>query len=382
MADEGGTVVLADGVYESDAVPMVLVKKSVTIKGAEGATPVLRGNDQFPDAIRIEAGTSDVTLSNLSFDNFNGEGVKVFCVVCEDAPENTNIVFEGLDFTSGGTPIIVENVSGLTVRSVRAVENDFHGFLCSPGPCDGVTIVDSTFASAIQSDSNGIRIESGDDVVIETSDVSGNQGGGLYSNASSTRVSRSRFQDNGDSGAWLAASNSEISDSILARNGEEGLVLGEVFCDICRAAGTFSVANVLSVQNTIGVSVEAHSKVTVQMFNSIVADNAGTGMRLSGPVKLARLDHDLFDVGDSIAVLYRGESYSEVDLGDGKIPAPNNSETYGGPLEFLAPDDFHLAPGSEGVNAGTQEGVVSQVDIDGNPRVAGEEIDIGPYEQE
>ncbi|HYI43854.1 MAG TPA: protein kinase [Actinomycetota bacterium] len=381
-AGEGGTVILADGLYESDKVPMVTIKDPVTIMGAEGARPVLRGNDRFADAIRIAAGTSDVTLANITFDNFNGEGVKVFCVDCGKVPENQNIVFEGLEFTSGGTPITVENVAGMTLQGINVHENDFTGFVCSPGPCDQVSIADSSFTSSRHKFGEGVRIERGDGLVIETSDMSGNPGNGLYSNASSTSVSRSRFQDNGDSGAWLAASNSEIRDSILARNGEVGLVLGEVFCDACRAAGTFSVVNVLSAQNDVGIDVEAHSKVTLQMFNSIVADNVGTGLRISGSVKLARLDHDLFDVGGAIAVLYRGESYSEEDLGNGEIPAPNNSETYGGPLEFIAPDDFHLVPGSEGVNAGTQEGVVSLVDIDGNPRVAGEEIDIGPHEQE
>jgi hypothetical protein len=84
-----------------------------------------------------------------------------------------------------------------------------------------------------------------------------------------------------------------------------------------------------------------------------------------------------------VAVTYRGEGYSEDDLGEGRIPIPDDmGETYGSVPEFLAPDDYHLAPGSPGVNEGTQEGVLSQVDIDGNPRVAGKEIDQGPYEQE
>jgi hypothetical protein len=214
--------------------------------------------------------------------------------------------------------------------------------------------------------------------------MSSNPGNGLYSNASSTRVSRSRFQDNGGAGAILSGSDSQIRDSISARNGEEGLILGGGDCKSCELTGTFSVVNVLIADNLVGVSAEADAsdEVSLQMFNSIVTDNAGTGLRIVGPVKLTRLDHDTFNSGSWVAVTYRGEGYTGDELGEGRIPIPNDQgETYASVPEFLEPGDYHLAPDSPGVNEGTQEGVVSEVDIDGNPRVAGGEIDQGPYEQ-
>ncbi|MEA2447377.1 MAG: hypothetical protein QOK47_1014, partial [Actinomycetota bacterium] len=115
MAGDGGTVILADGTYKATRTPMLLIDHPVTIRGATGAAPVLQGGDAHPDAIRIAAGTSDVTLANLKFDGFLGEGLKVFCSKCEDAIENRDITLEELEFTAGGTPLTIENVAGMTL---------------------------------------------------------------------------------------------------------------------------------------------------------------------------------------------------------------------------------------------------------------------------
>jgi serine/threonine-protein kinase len=384
MADDGGTVLLEDGTYEATTLPVLEIDKPITVSAAEGASPVLQGSEEFPTAIEVVAGTSGVTISGLRFEGFPGEGVKVFCDHCGKRIENSDITLQDLEFTGGGSPLIIENVSGLTLDRINVHENEFTGMTCTPGPCNQVAIVDSFFHSARHQFGEGVRIERGDDVVIETSDLSSNPGNGLYSNASSTRISRSRFQDNGGVGAILAGSDSEIRDSISARNGEEGLILGRSICKPCRVTGTLSVVNVLVADNVVGVSVEANATddISLQMFNSIVTDNAGTGLRIRGPVKLTRLDHDTFNTGKWISVLYRGKTWYEDDLNNSRIPIPDDAgETYGSVPEFAAPNDYHLAPDSPGVNEGTQEGVVSEVDIDGNPRVAGGEIDQGPYEQ-
>jgi hypothetical protein len=230
-----------------------------------------------------------------------------------------------------------------------------------------------------------VRIEKGNDVFIETSDLSSNPGNGLYSNASSTRVSRSRFQDNGGVGAILSGSDSEIRDSIAARNGEEGLILGEGGCDgDCSATGTFTIANVLVADNLVGISVEndKQDEIVFEMFNTIVTSNDGTAVRILGAVRVGRLDKNLFHTTPRyLAIGLDRDAYDERELNNGLFPGNVDEGTYAIAPEFVATDDYHLAPDSAGVDDGTEDGVTSEVDIDGNPRVAGEGIDRGPYER-
>ena len=384
QAGEGETVTLLDGTYEAQAVPMLVVDGSVTITADEDAAPVLQGDRDHPDGIYVTPGNSDVTISGIKFDDFDGEALKFFCEVCEEDPENTSITLQDLEFVGGGSPIIVENVEVLNVQRVKTEENFHTGLLCSPGPCNEVTIADSFFHSASQPDADGVNIESGDEVYIETSDASFNGRAGFVSGASNTEIIRSRATNNRDIGVSLTGSDSEIRDSIVALNRDVGLVMGEGGCEGCSATGTFKVVNVLVADNgSEGISVEndGSDEIKFQMFNSILTDNGGTALVVAGATRITRIDFNLFDTAGAIAVSYRGTNYSENKLSNSGFPGEIDAGTYASTPEFVAPGDYHLAPGSGGVDGGTQEGVVSQVDIDGNPRVAGEEIDKGPYEQ-
>lgn len=382
-AEEGGTVVLMDGAYKSQSDPMLEIDKAITITADEGATPVLQGDTEHPDGIYVVAGTSDVTISKVRFEDFDGEALKVFCEICENEPENANIRLEELEFTSGGSPIIVENVDGLSLQRVTLEENEHDGFLCSPGPCNEVTITDSFFHSANQPGSNGVTIESGNEVYIETSDASFNSGGGFVSAASSTQIVRSRATNNADLGVSLTGSDSEIRDSIVALNRDLGLLMGEGGCPGCAATGVFRIVNVLIADNGSGISIEndESDEITLQMFNSIITDNGGTALDVSGAVRITRLDYNLFDTAGAVAVSYRGTDYTENKLNHSAFPGDFDAGTYASTPTFEEPNDYHLAADSSGVNGGTQVGVVSQVDIDGNPRVSGDEIDMGPSER-
>lgn len=384
-AEEGETIKLMDGTYTADAVPMLVIERSVIMEAVEGTLPVLQGDAEHPDGIYVTPGTSDVTISGINFDNFDGEALKFFCERCEKEPENFNISLRDLDFTGGGSPIIVENVEGLNVAEVKTQENFHTGLLCSPGPCNEVTIVESLFHSGSEPDADGVNIESGDEVYIETSDASFNGRSGFISGAANTQIIRSHATNNRDIGVSLTGSDSEIRDSIVALNRDVGLVMGEGGCDGCAAQGTFKVVNVLIADNgSEGISVENDDddEIKFQMFNSILTDNGGTALVVSDGVRMIRLDFNLFDTAGSVAVTYDGTDYSENDLNHSRTPARIDGGTYASTPEFEGPNDYHLTGDSSGVNGGTQEGVVSQVDIDGDPRVAGDEIDMGPYERQ
>ena len=382
-AEAGETVTLLEGTYAADAVPMLEVKVPMTITAEEGAAPVLKGDLEHPDAIYVEPGVADVTISGIKFDNFDGDGVVFFCKICEEDPENINITLQDLEFADGGSPIIVQNVDGLSVERVSAHENFHTGLLCSPGPCNDVTVIDSEFHSASEPDADGVNIESGDDVYIETTDASFNGASGIVSSASTTQMIRSRATNNHEVGVSLTGSDSEIRDSIVALNRDVGLVMGEGGCKGCSATGVFKVANVLVADNGAGINVEndRSEEIAFQMFNSILTDNGDTALTITGSVRVTRLDFNLFDTAGSVAIAYRGKDYTENDLGHSRFPGAVDAGTYPSTPSFVGPNDYHLAADSSGVNGGTQEGVVSQVDIDGNPRVSGDEIDMGPYER-
>lgn len=182
----------------------------------------------------------------------------------------------------------------------------------------------------------------------------------------------------------LTGSDSETRDSLVALNRNVGLLMGEAGCDGCSSTGVFKVVNALAVKNGLGISVENDDsgEIDLQMFNTIISNNGGTALQITGAVRVVRLDHNLFDTAGNLAIIYRGKEYTENDLNYSRFPGEVDSGTYASTPNFVGPDDFHLRVGSSGVNEGTQDGVLSQVDIDGNPRVAGKEIDRGPYERE
>jgi hypothetical protein len=307
-----------------------------------------------------------------------------FCEICEKEPENHNLTLQDLEFVDGGSPIIVQNVQGLAIERVSVHENYHTGFQCSPGPCNEVTLVDSEFHSASEPDADGVFIESGDEIYIETTDASFNGARGIVSGASNTQVVRSRSTNNHDIGMSLTGSDSELRDSIIALNRDTGLVVGEGDCSGCAATGTFKVVNVLIADNGsegIVVQNDGSDEIKFQMFNSILTDNSDIAVVVTGAVRITRFDFNLFNTAGAVAVSYGGRDYSEDKLSRSGFPGDIDAGTYASDPEFVGPDDYHLRPDAGGVNGGTQEGVVSQVDIDGNPRVQGDEIDKGPYER-
>lgn len=66
------------------------------------------------------------------------------------------------------------------------------------------------------------------------------------------------------------------------------------------------------------------------------------------------------------------------------MPIPNQTGMiYGRDPLFVdeSNGDHHLQPASPGIDAGITEGLsLPDVDLDGNPRIVGEKIDIGAYE--
>ena len=80
------------------------------------------------------------------------------------------------------------------------------------------------------------------------------------------------------------------------------------------------------------------------------------------------------------AITVGEEHYSQDDLNSGEFPGDTDDETYADDPEFAGPDDFRLRQGSPAIDSAGDEGITSNTDLQGNPRLSGETIDRGAYE--
>lgn len=386
MAGEGGTVVLRDGIYEAQGNDfLAVIQQPVTIEAAEGATPIIRGGSQGGNGFGIEAGTSSVTIRGISFEAL-GKPLKVFCQSCEKEAENGDLSFEKLSISGSTTGIFVENAETVRLDEVTISDTVESGFLCNPGPCNAVEIARSSFEGASGSESDGIQIVSGEEVLIEDTVVRDNGSDGMDIDAAFVQIVRSESLDNAGSGLLLWPANAFVSDSIFARNGGEGISACAEGCD---AGGTFTAGNILvaangsrSGANAMTVADDQPTQTTVELFNSLFTENRGTPLVLGPKVDVARIDFNLFDAAamSRPMVTWKGRSYDGNDLNRSRLPGSNDEGTYFARPSFVGPDDYHLKSDSSGVDGGTDVGM-SATDLDGNPRPQGTAPDMGPYEQ-
>lgn len=137
-------------------------------------------------------------------------------------------------------------------------------------------------------------------------------------------------------------------------------------------AATVNVVNNTIVRANRGMYADALGAVpaTVNLFNNVVVDTVGAGITLNG----------------MLPALVVSAGFNDV-FGNG---APNDPMGYGlGPLFTVDPlfvnaaaADFHLQAGSVLIDVGAPAppGGLPELDLDGNVRVAGAAVDLGAYE--
>ncbi len=113
---------------------------------------------------------------------------------------------------------------------------------------------------------------------------------------------------------------------------------------------------------------------TLAVTNSTIAGNSADSY--GGGI---RIDSGTVTAQNSIVALNDAPTDPDVY---GTLELESSHNIIGPDPGFVAADDFHLAPGSSAINAGSNALVPGDLtsDLDGNPRIVGPSVDIGAYE--
>ncbi len=357
---EDDTIILADGTYKTtdDAggtfIYLSNEANKLTLQGSSSENVILSGDST--DQILNHQSTEDapMTLEKLSFVEGNiteglGGGVYTdYSIVVTDCNFTNNSArsSKGGGFYSSRTSTTVTN-STFTNNSAKYGGGGFASYASS------ITVTNSTFTNNSASHGGGFASYASSITVTNSTFTNnssnyagGSKGGGFYSSydsRTSTTVTNSTFTNNSaDNGGGFAsyASSTTVTNSIFTNNSAED-----------KGGGIY-----------IG-SGEDHVIV-----NSIFKDNNTSDI----------------DGGLNVIIPYLENNY----LDTSKVTISNfkkNNIFEGVNLGFVdeANGDYNLTASSDLIDAGTTDItdlILPTEDLNGNARIAGATIDIGPYE--
>jgi predicted outer membrane repeat protein len=259
----------------------------------------------------------------------------------------SNSAPSGGGFYCGNGSVTVKNS---TFERNVATERDGGGLLgCS------ANIYDSSFSSNSAARLGG-AVTSANEVINSTfiSNEAVVVGGAI---SSSSTVKNSFFKSNYAPRGAAIASAKNISNSIFIENGKDS--------DKHTIEGTnLTMTNSLLIGNTGGVKMGGKTNVII---NSIF-QNAGLEINFYEDGILGVLENNYIDINKtSGAIFSKNNIYSGIELGF--VDEMNG--------------DYRLTPSSDLIDAGiiNIDGIVfPETDLDGNSRISGGAIDIGPYE--
>ncbi|NGM70519.1 PQQ-binding-like beta-propeller repeat protein [Natronolimnobius sp. AArcel1] len=162
-AQPGETILVGDGTYEES----LTIDKELTLRSVSDGGAVLDGGDELERAITVES--DDVTVDGFRIEGYSGGGEAVF--------------IDGDRFTLRNTVLVDNDIDALSInRNSNEFSIDRNEIRRNK---DGIADVDSFHASDLGTitnntikDNHGLGIDlSGDDHVIETNNVSGNENG-------------------------------------------------------------------------------------------------------------------------------------------------------------------------------------------------------------
>ncbi len=397
----GDTVVVQKGTYHEE----VTLGRSgdpsspITFRAAPGEAVVLDGGGQLDDAFTIDSGASHLTLEGFRLTDYRGWTISL-------EGSNRDIVIAGID--SSGSDVGVHLTLGEhgkpekgPVEDVLISASDFHhhrfaGIDCTPGPCNRLRIINvRSHHNGAEADwaGDGIAVEMGEDIRIESCQVYENGGDGIDLNSRDGRpvsgiaVRNCQVWSSKRTGIKLWRGGT-ISDSLVHSTGSCGI-------DIARE-GAYEIVNTLVAHSGLdgdyGVVVAypeesvAEGPVALRIRNSIFAFNNG-GIYLGENVKLDE-DYDLFfsreDCEIEAAFSDREDGcFSRDDFASGAWFRETGNGRHSLAADPLFADaeggDYHLRPHSPARDAGDPD-QGGTLDMEDNQRPAYGGIAIGPYE--
>ncbi len=215
-----------------------------------------------------------------------------------------------------------------------------------------------------------------------------------------TRTNGTAGQDQIGGGAWCESTSAVISNCFLignaARSGAGGTYRGTLYnCVISGNKGSVPLDygsggganaavlnNCLVVSNTAAASGGGADTCTLNnctIVSNLVVNGSGGG------VYNCVLNNCISYYNNGISYYYNGDdNYSGGTLNyccTAPLPSSGTGNIPNAPIFVnLANGDFHLQTNSSCVNAGNNTYVASTIDLDGNPRIFSDTVDMGAYE--
>lgn len=260
-----------------------------------------------------------------------------------------------------GKEVTVRSANGPENCIIDVEETAYYGFYIVGGEdsnsvLDGITIIKGSI---------GIVFANGSSPLIENCIIK-DCGKGMHSyDSSKPIISGCVISDNGGDGIYWYGTSMTVSNCIFSGNSGKGVY--------CVSASDANITNCVIAKNGHGIYLHFSDGLTISNCTIVgnttsgIYRNFGTQPTISNCILWANGD-DLYDCNATYSCIEDG------DIGTGNISSDPYFADYNS-------NDFHLTSDSPCINTGDPNGdYTAQTDIDGEPRVMRERVDMGADE--
>lgn len=400
LAQTGDVIVVDDGMYPvgvyDDSIIMNTSGVTLMAENIGGAT-LVPINEEWVWLSAIHARADNLVIDGFVIRDFTrGYGILFGRL---DSPQQNLVLrhlwVEGTDDgirsaipESGANPQPV--VEGLLLYDI-AIRDTNIGFNCGEGPCNNVRIEALSVVmpgSGSGSGADAVAIENGDNIIVFNAEITGAAADGLDFKTTRVAVANVHVHDVARNGIkfWH---DGDVINALVYNTGADAAIVFD-------GGGNYRILNSVIARHAYGGNAYAGTVAydhpddpgNLSIINSVFYQNAGP-LWVSGA----------FDLDTQATLFYGSGNGQELvwalpdEVRIGEIDQPFSAlEAAGGGCcgfdftdpGFANPDegDYTLAPDAFALDRGLSAAVeaLPPFDLLGNPRIAGEGIDLGPYE--